>query len=440
MKGEIFIMNRRFKRVIATVLTCGLLFTTGTGAFAQTKEEAQQKIEELQKEQAALNSRLAELQKNKADTESYIQQLDTEMTAVIEDIQEVNTRLDELAAQLEETERNLKEAEEKAEKQYEALKIRIKQMYEEGDPTLMEIILKAKDISTVLNSSEYISKISDYDNDLLAALNETLRQIEEYKAQLEQQKEEQEQVKAELEIRQQDLQAIIDQKNAELQSLGLDISDVYDNISDTESALAETQKILEAIKEQERKEAEEAERKRKEAEAAAAAAAAANKANNASQSTGNTSSGSTSSGSTSSSGSASSGSTSSSSTNFIWPCAGGYISSGYGGRTSPTAGASSNHKGVDIAAGAGTAIYAAQSGTVVTVSYHPARGNYIVVSHGNGVSTLYQHCSAIYASAGQTVSQGSTIAAVGSTGYSTGPHLHFEVLINGVNVNPSNYL
>ena len=125
---------------------------------------------------------------------------------------------------------------------------------------------------------------------------------------------------------------------------------------------------------------------------------------------------------------------------LIWPCAGGYISSHFGGRTSPTAGASSNHKGVDIAASTGTAIYAADGGTVVTVSYSSARGNYIVVSHGNGLTTLYQHCSAIYASVGDKVSQGDVIAAVGSTGISTGAHLHFEVWVNGVPVDPENYI
>ena len=408
-------MNRRLKKILAMVLTCGLLFTTGISAFAQTKEEAQQKIEQLKKEQEALNSRLAELQESKEDTESYIKELDAEMTQVVSDIQEVNNRLDEINAQLEETQANLDAAEAKAQSQYKALKLRIKQMYEEGDPTMMEIILKAEDISTILNSSEYISKISDYDNDLLAALNETLRQIEEYKAQLEDQKAEQEEAKEELEIKQEDLQSIIDQKNAELEKLGIDIEDLHADISDTESAIAETERILAAIKAQEQREAEEAARRAQEA------------ANNANSGSSSGSGGST-------------GGVSSGSTSFIWPCAGGYISSGFGSRTSPTAGASTNHMGVDIAAGAGAAIYAAQGGTVVTVSYSTARGNYVVVSHGNGVSTLYQHCSAVYVSAGQSVSQGSTIAAVGSTGYSTGPHLHFEVIINGVNVNPANYI
>ena len=128
-------------------------------------------------------------------------------------------------------------------------------------------------------------------------------------------------------------------------------------------------------------------------------------------------------------------------TNFIYPCPAGYISSYCGGRTSPTACASSNHKGVDIAAASGAAIIASAGGTVVSSSYSGARGYYVVISHGNGVSSLYQHCNSINVSVGQYVSQGQTIATVGSTGISTGPHLHYEVLINGVNVDPyPNYM
>lgn len=125
---------------------------------------------------------------------------------------------------------------------------------------------------------------------------------------------------------------------------------------------------------------------------------------------------------------------------FIWPTSGGYISSHFGGRQSPTAGASSNHKGIDIAVGAGTPIYAADGGVVTEAAYNNIRGYYIVVDHGNGMSTLYQHCSAVYGAVGDTVSQGDVIAAVGSSGISTGAHLHFEVWVNGTPVNPEDYI
>lgn len=131
---------------------------------------------------------------------------------------------------------------------------------------------------------------------------------------------------------------------------------------------------------------------------------------------------------------------------LLWPCPSStYITSHYGGRNAPVAGASTNHKGIDIGASGGADIIAAASGNVTTVAYNSARGNYIIIDHGtstNGdnIKTLYQHCSKIYAVQGQMVQQEEVIAAVGSTGYSSGNHLHFEVLINGINVDPEDYI
>ena len=149
-------MNRRIKKIAAAALAIGLVFSMNLTAFATSKEEAQNRIEQLKQEQSELQARLSELQANKADTEAYIQQLDAEMTTVVTNITETNTKLDEINADLEQTQANLEEAQNTADEQYAALKVRIKQMYEQGDPTLLEIITKSEDISTVLNSTEYI--------------------------------------------------------------------------------------------------------------------------------------------------------------------------------------------------------------------------------------------------------------------------------------------
>ena len=125
---------------------------------------------------------------------------------------------------------------------------------------------------------------------------------------------------------------------------------------------------------------------------------------------------------------------------FTHPCPAGYISSTFGYRTQPIAGASTNHKGIDFAAATGTPIYAAAAGTVISAGYAGKAGNLLVVSHGNGLLTYYMHCNAIYVSAGQKVSRGQNVAAVGTTGNSTGPHLHFQVMLNGTPLNPANYL
>ena len=126
---------------------------------------------------------------------------------------------------------------------------------------------------------------------------------------------------------------------------------------------------------------------------------------------------------------------------FTWPCPGSSrITSGFGGRSSPTEGASTNHQGIDIGAPTGTDIVAAASGEVVVSTYSYSAGNYIMISHGGGVYTVYMHASKLLASVGQTVKQGQVIAKVGSTGYSTGPHLHFGIRAGGTYVNPRQYV
>ena len=126
---------------------------------------------------------------------------------------------------------------------------------------------------------------------------------------------------------------------------------------------------------------------------------------------------------------------------WSWPCSSTYISSYFGGRVAPTAGASSDHKGMDIAATSGTPIWAASGGTVVNVAYSSVRGYYVDIDHGNGIVTRYQHMkSAAIVEEGDKVVRGQTVGYVGSTGVSTGAHLHIEFLIDDVAVDPLNYL
>ena len=128
-------------------------------------------------------------------------------------------------------------------------------------------------------------------------------------------------------------------------------------------------------------------------------------------------------------------------TGFIWPLPSSHtITSGFGGRTAPTKGASSYHKGIDISASVGDKVIAAASGEVVISEYSYSAGNYIMINHGSGMFTIYMHLSKRLADVGDEVSQGQQIGKAGSTGYSTGPHLHFGVRKNGEYVNPTNYV
>ncbi len=125
---------------------------------------------------------------------------------------------------------------------------------------------------------------------------------------------------------------------------------------------------------------------------------------------------------------------------FIWPVSSGYVSSGFGARSRPKAGASTYHQGVDIAVSIGTTVRASSGGTVITAGWVSGYGNAVYIRHADGVVTRYGHLSKILVSVGETVTQGERIALSGNTGNSTGPHLHFEMRINGTAVNPLNYI
>ena len=125
---------------------------------------------------------------------------------------------------------------------------------------------------------------------------------------------------------------------------------------------------------------------------------------------------------------------------YIKPLSGGRLSSGFGGRKAPTKGASTNHKGIDWATPIGTAIYASSGGTVTKAGWGSGYGYVIYIKHPDGRETRYGHLSKVLVSPGQSVKQGQKIALSGNTGRSTGPHLHFEIRINGVAVNPLKYL
>lgn len=125
----------------------------------------------------------------------------------------------------------------------------------------------------------------------------------------------------------------------------------------------------------------------------------------------------------------------------MWPATQGTrISSPFGRRSAPVAGASTFHKGIDIPCPSGSDIVAAESGTVLIATYSSSAGNYVMINHGNGIMTVYMHNSQLCVSVGQQVSKGQVIAKAGSTGYSTGPHCHFGVKLNGEYVNPVNFL
>lgn len=374
------------KRLVSMLLTLTL-------AFGMTIQVRASSIEETKKKGEALEAQKSTAEAEEAALADQLNQLITEMdqttAKITEKQEEIVVKEDELIqAQIDEN------------NQYESMKKRIKYMYENGNTQFIEILFESKSISDLLNNAEYITQISEYDRDMLDEFQATVKRVDEQKTALEEEKAELEELQGQLQVKQDEVSKLLEEK--------------AEQISNLEVAIGENAAKLKALQE----EAARQERLRKEAEEAAK--------NQSGSSSGSTAG-------PSYSGGGGSGRLSN-------PCPSGYVSSYFGGRNSPGGVGSTNHKGQDFAASAGSPIYAAASGTVTTVAYNSARGNYLIINHGNGLSTLYQHCSAVHVRSGQSVSTGQNIAAVGTTGISTGPHLHFEVWVNGTPVDPRNYL
>ena len=447
MKGS----GKKWLRLALTLaLSVSLAIPAALPAYATSKAEVQEEISSLESEQAELESKLEDLKKNKKDTESYIAELDKQIQDYVKKLEDISKKIMETEGQIALTEKNLDQAKKDEAIQYDALKARIKAMYEAGDESYLEMLFSSGDLKRLLNDSEYISKINQYDHELLTKLQEIRDQIAAYEAELKEKQAQQEKQKAEFESEKANVETISAEKQEELVSIGKNIDNVNEDIEATIAEIEAENAILAQIVEQERIAAEA--EARRQAEAAAAAEAARRQAEAAAQQAAYEQE-------------AQGGDDEYSevaeeepyyeeepvytepepepvyvSTGMIWPTGSRYISSYFGYRDSPTAGASSYHEGIDIAGSTGDAIWAAASGTVTGAGYDGGMGNYVTISHGNGISTVYMHCSALYVGAGQYVSQGETIAAMGSTGISTGPHLHFSVVVGGSWVDPLGYV
>lgn len=387
-----------------TILVCALGSSHITSYAEVTEESIKQKenqISEAKKERNELNKSKTDLEKlkkdlekSKSDLNSYIAEIDASLTDIQEKIDALNSQIEEKEGQIEVTTNELNEAERIQQEQYEAMKKRIKFMYEKGDIIYVELLMESGSFADMLNKAQYIETLSAYDRKKLNEYIATTELITLTKQALEEEKETLDLAKASREEEQANLEALMDQKNSELQA-------VQSDIKNKEAAIAEYEAQIKA---------EDAAIAALEKEVAADKAALYNKY-------------------TYDGGM------------FTWPCP-NYtrISDNFGMRMHPTLGIQKMHNGIDLAAPAGSPVLAAYNGTVVAAAYEGSMGNYVMISHGGGLYTVYMHCSAVYVSKGQDVSAGTKIAAVGSTGRSTGNHLHFGVRLNGGYVSPWNYL
>lgn len=396
-------MRRRITCVLlAAVLAAGSI--SPVYATKQEVEAARRKTTSLEQEKERVEQTLRDLEGLKRDAAAYVRRLDGSLAELNQELEVLSGQIAAKEADIVVTGQELEAAKVVEAQQYADMKLRIKYMYERGDTSYIDLLLQSEDMAQLMNRAEYIQKISEYDRKKMEEYAATKETIAAREAQQHAEHEELLGLQEQTQARHQSIETLLAEKSRELKNF-------ENQIQAAEGQLSEYEKDIKA--QENRIQQLEAEIKRKEEEARKAAEAAGKSYNV----------------------------TSLGNINFIWPCpSSSRITSGFGGRSSPTEGASSNHQGIDIGAGSGSAILAAASGTVVVSTYSYSAGNYIMINHGGGVYTVYMHCSQLLASEGQQVSQGQTIAKVGSTGYSTGPHLHFGIRAGGKYVNPQNYV
>ena len=359
------------------------------------EDERQQTLDAIDDLKNSINSvqqDINSLQAEKNSIQSYINQLDKKMSTLASEISKFEKQIEEKITDIEETKEELEEAKIACDEQYESMKMRIQFIYENPSASLIEMLCSSDNIAEFINRADYVASMSNYDRDMMDKLIATKEEIALKEETLEAELEELEMMQAELESQKKKVNASINSKKGELTAKANELGDATADQAAYKKQLEEQERLLNEIEDQ--------------------IARAANP--DAYQG---------------------------SATGFIWPCpAYTRISSYFGPRPQPVPGASTNHKGVDLAAPYGSAILASASGVVTTSTYSKSAGNYIVLAHGSGLSTVYMHASALLVSVGETVEQGEVIAKVGSTGYSSGNHLHFGVIKNGTYVNPLNYI
>lgn len=407
---------------------------------SQTSKTIQNKIEKsnkttrsLEEEKKTLKKEVASLENKKNDVVSYIQSLDQKLADLSTKVEQNETNLKKTKKEIRILKKEKKAAESKKEIQYDSMLERIKYVYENGDQGYWEVLLGADSLSEFLNRAEYVSKVSSYDRNLLKEYQKTCDTITTAQNKLENDLSDLTTLRKSLKLKKDSMNTIMDKKADELQKYQVSIDQKSSSVKNTDNLLAKQEAQLEALMAAQRKQSEKEEAARKAAEKKAPQKSTSNaaKATKAPQTAATKAPRTNKDNST----------TKVSVSGFRWPLTvSGRITSYFGYRTSPTAGASSNHKGIDISVPVGSTVVAAKAGTVVTAAYSASAGNYIAISHGDGVYTYYMHCSSLAVSSGAKVSQGQKIALSGNTGVSTGPHLHFAVYAGGTYVNPLNYV
>ena len=432
--------SHRFKRIFAAAVASAVCLAGGfTWSAAHPLPVAARSVSEIQADQDAIQSKLDDVNGKISDLQGQIDEeeayqaelseqislyqqqialMDEQINALEDQIEEKNAEIDTLQVEISTLEEDIAAKQVEIDETYALFKERMVALYQAGETSSLAMLLSSDSFADFVTNVQLMQAVSESDQQLVNKLRT--------------QKEEQQAQKDEKEAAEAEVQAALTQIQQDEEQLVLERADQQSARESLEAAYAESKTAMQDL------EAMKAnyEANREEIEAEEAAVEAELQQLYASMASSSSSSSSGSSGS-SSSGSSSNVIVDTGDLSFRWPLP-GYttVTSGYGARWGTT------HTGIDISGGGcyGSPIVAAESGTVILCQWYSTYGQCIIVDHGGGYSTLYAHMSAYAVSTGDYVTKGQTIGYVGDTGNVTGPHLHFEVRINGVTQNPLNYV
>lgn len=391
-------MKAKVKILLALLLVAILIFSTVYSTYAVTQQDIQDTKDEIEE----IEKQLKEIENNMTEERKQINLLDENISKAQYELDIVQKDLNDLEKDIKELETELEQKKQEYDRKHNLACERVVKNYKYGKKTILDVFLNSTSLTSFLSSYHTLSEVLEADEELLDELEREQEEIEKNKIVLEEKKVKAEEAKTSV---QRQKTALTNARNERQRK----VADLTEEDAALQKEKDETAQKLAAQEEAFRKLA---------------------------QANGNTG------------GSYSGGS-------LGFPCQ-SYtrVSSYFGSRGSPLTGGSSYHKGVDLAAAKGTPILAAESGTVISVytgcihNYGKSKscgcgsgfGNYIMVSHGGGLVTVYAHCTSINVGLNKKVSRGDVIGTIGSTGASTGYHLHFGVLLNGTYVNPAPYI
>lgn len=405
-------MKKRKQFIRVTCILLVLLMLLSLVASVLARAVSKKEIEDLQERKKVLEERSKELQATVDSMETqqsrYLDRkavLDQKIQCTSDEIDIICQQIELYDAQINETTAMLEDARKNEREQFDLLRTRMRSMEESGTLSYVNVLLNANSFADFLGKVTDISEIMRYDQTLQDEYVRAREEVQQLNAQLEDAMQKQCAVQEELTLKQEQMEAqtvVAYQMIADIEN---NIGEYAEELEANEAAEAALQKDIDEL--MAKLAAEEAARK--------AAEEAARRANQPAPA--------------SSAGVSGTGS-------YKWPVDCYIITSEYGYRIHPLQQTTKFHAGVDIGAQSGQNIYAADSGTVATAASNSSYGNYVLINHGGGNATLYAHMSSMAVSAGQSVTKGQVIGYVGSTGWSTGPHLHFEIRQGGSTVNP----